>query len=162
MAKKALAFSGPSNSGKTTLILRLVEKLKNKYKIAIIKHDPKDKAVFDIEGKDSQRFFASGADTLVVSPTRTTIFRHKECDMDEMIGMLSEFDLLFVEGLKHWDLPRISLFRERFDESYLSVSQAVALADGLQVGLLPDGIDKFGLDDIDGIARWVLKNAKEI
>jgi hypothetical protein len=44
----------------------------------------------------------------------------------------------------------------------LSVSQAVALADGLQVGLLPDGIDKFGLDDVDDIAQWVLKNAKEI
>jgi len=159
---RALAFSGPSNSGKTTLILRLVEKLKEKYKIAVIKHDPKDKAVFDIQGKDSQRFFASGADTLVVSPTRTTMFKHSESTFDEMVGMLGDFDILFVEGLKHWDLPRISLFRESFDESYLSVSQAVAVGDGLFVRELPANLARFRLDDVDGISEWIINNAKEI
>jgi len=159
---RALAFSGPSNSGKTTLILLLVERLKEKYKIAVIKHDPKDKAVFDIEGKDSQKFFTSGADTIVVSPTRTTMFKHSDSRLDEMVGMLGNFDILFVEGLKYWDLPRISLFRDSFDDSYLNVSQAVAIGGGLEVGNLPTNLARFELDDIDGISEWVLNNAKEI
>ncbi len=43
-----MAFTGPSNSGKTTLIEKIAKKLIKDRKIAIIKHDPKDKAIFDI------------------------------------------------------------------------------------------------------------------
>jgi len=44
----AVAFTGPSNSGKTTLIEKLSIALqKDGYKVAIVKNDPKDKARFD-------------------------------------------------------------------------------------------------------------------
>ncbi len=36
MKSLAIAFTGPSNSGKTTLIVKLSNLLKDKYKIAII------------------------------------------------------------------------------------------------------------------------------
>jgi len=55
LKRLAVAFTGPSNSGKTTLILKVARKLINEHKkeVAIIKHDPGDKAKFDVEGKDS-------------------------------------------------------------------------------------------------------------
>lgn len=57
MKKIIVAFTGPSNSGKTTLIVKLSEILQSqKYKVCIIKNDPKDKAIFDKEGKDSYKF----------------------------------------------------------------------------------------------------------
>ena len=54
----AVAFTGPSNSGKTTIILKVARKLIHEHAkdVAIIKHDPKDKARFDVEGKDSYKF----------------------------------------------------------------------------------------------------------
>ena len=70
MNKKRLivAFSGPSNSGKTTAIVKVASILQdNKFKVCIIKHDPKDKAMFDREGKDSFKFSQTGADVAVVS-----------------------------------------------------------------------------------------------
>ena len=46
----AVAFTGPSNSGKTTLIVKVAAKLMHEHgkEVAIIKNDPKDKARFDI------------------------------------------------------------------------------------------------------------------
>jgi len=62
MEYKAIAFTGPSESGKTTLIEKIALRLINDRKIAIIKNDPSDKAVFDRDGKDSDRFFKTGAE----------------------------------------------------------------------------------------------------
>ncbi|MBD3793862.1 MAG: molybdopterin-guanine dinucleotide biosynthesis protein MobB, partial [Campylobacterales bacterium] len=80
MKRRAVAFTGPSNSGKTTLIEKVARSLIADYEVAIIKNDPKDKAIFDIEGKDSYKFSQTGAEVIVTSPTRTTYFskRHKE------------------------------------------------------------------------------------
>lgn len=66
------AFSGRSNSGKTTLICRLCEYL-HSFKIAVIKHDPKDKAVLDTKGKDSYEFFQRTGAVALISPTRTVL-----------------------------------------------------------------------------------------
>jgi molybdopterin-guanine dinucleotide biosynthesis protein B len=80
------------------------------------------------------------------------------------VKLLGDFELLIVEGLKNWQLPRISLFRENFDHSYLGVSSAVALSDEMSQykSVIPFGLDVFELDDVDGICSWILKNAKEI
>ena len=109
--KIAVAFTGPSNSGKTTAIIKIAERLKEAHKVAIIKNDPKDKAVFDTDGKDSQKFFATGADVVVRSPSRTTMFKNGSSSLDEIISMLGNFDILLVEGLKTLPLPRIGIFR---------------------------------------------------
>ena len=52
MKKIVVAFTGPSGSGKTTLIVELSKLLQQDgNKVCIIKHDPKDKAIFDKEGE---------------------------------------------------------------------------------------------------------------
>ena len=59
MNKKRLveAFSGQSNIGKTTAIVKVASILNDQgFKVCIIKHDPKDKAMFDTPGKDSFKF----------------------------------------------------------------------------------------------------------
>ena len=49
MSKRvAVAFTGPSGSGKTTLVEKVAKVLIEDQKVAIIKNDPKDKAVFDV------------------------------------------------------------------------------------------------------------------
>ncbi len=163
MKRLAIAFTGPSNSGKTTLIEKISLALQNKLKIAIIKHDPKDKAIFDKEGKDSDKFFKSGADVAVVSPTRTTLFKHKNSDLEELIDYFNDFDLLMVEGLKSWDLPRIGIFRGKIEKDYLPYLQAIAIdetiakeeLEGLRVTVLD-------LNNIEQIIEYILKNAKVV
>lgn len=159
MKRLAVAFSGPSNSGKTTTILKVLERFISKgLKCVVIKHDPGDKARFDVEGKDSFKFSQTGADVVVLSPTRTTYFSKNKSELDEVINMIGEFDVLLVEGLKTLPLPRISIFKDEIDENYLSFSDAIAS----YKKDINYNIKNINLDDIDTICEWILKNAKAV
>lgn len=154
---KRVAFSGPSNTGKTTLILKVAKILQDRgFKVGVVKHDPKDKAVFDTPGKDSHRFSMLGAEVVVVSPTRTTYFSKREQSIDEISNNLNGIDILMVEGLKSLPLPRISLFRDEIDYKYLPFSKAIA-TNGLKC---KENILNLDINDPEIIAEWVLNNAE--
>jgi len=161
MKRLAIAFTGPSNSGKTTIIEKISKQLSKNYKIAIIKHDPKDKAEFDKEGKDSYKFFNSGADVAVVSPTRTTVFKHQSSNLNELVEYFKDFDLLLVEGLKTWELPRIGVFRGKIEESYLPFVDAVAIDNTIDKETIKDKI-VLDLNNTQEIIDYIFKNAKKI
>ena len=162
----AVAFTGPSNSGKTTLILKVARKLIHEHakEVAIIKHDPKDKAKFDVEGKDSYKFSDTGAEVIVTSPTRTTLFSQKKREIDEMIDLFGEFDILLVEGLKNLPLPRISIFRDTLDSDYFPYMDALAIDGSIntQDYEIPSDVDILDLNAPDEVISWILKNAKEV
>ncbi|WP_324170510.1 molybdopterin-guanine dinucleotide biosynthesis protein B [Sulfurimonas sp.] len=162
----AVAFTGPSNSGKTTLILKVARKLIHEYKkeVAIIKHDPSDKASFDVVGKDSYKFSDTGAEVIVTSPARTTYFSKRNKDLDEMIRLFDKFDILLVEGLKTLALPRISIFRDRLDSDYFPYMNALAIDDSIYTAEydIPSNVDILDLNNCEDVISWILKNAKEV
>jgi len=160
----AVAFTGPSGSGKTTLVEKVSLALVGQRKVAIIKNDPKDKAIFDVEGKDSHRFFQTGAEVVVTSPTRTTYFSHREKRLDEIVAMVNDFDILLVEGLKTLPLPRIAIFRNTIDESYFECSEAIAIDNTIDIDAyeIPAHIDILDLNDLDAILAWIERHAKAI
>jgi molybdopterin-guanine dinucleotide biosynthesis protein B len=160
--RRAVAFTGPSNSGKTTIIEKVAKKLNGSYKIAIIKNDPSDKAKFDVEGKDSYRFFQTGAEVVVTSPTRTTYFSHRQKSINEIVDMIKDFEILIIEGLKYLPLPRIGVFRGDIDESYFRYVKAVAVDDTVDKSKIPPHIEILNLNDTDEIIDWILRNAQEI
>ncbi len=160
----AVAFTGPSNSGKTTLIEKVSMELIKSHQVAIIKNDPKDKAHFDVEGKDSYKFSQTGAEVVVTSPYRTTYLSKREKSLDDIVDMLSEFDYLLVEGLKTLPLPRIAIFRNQIEESYFEYSEAIAVDDSVDLSKydIPTDIDLLDLNNRDEIIEWIKRNAKEI
>ncbi|KIM07806.1 MAG: molybdopterin-guanine dinucleotide biosynthesis protein B [Sulfurovum sp. PC08-66] len=164
MKRYAIAFTGPSNSGKTTVIEKIAKQLVATQKVAIIKNDPKDKARFDVEGKDSYKFSQTGAEVIVASPTRTTFFSQREKTLDEMVAMLGNFDILLVEGLKTLPLPRIAIFRNTIDTSYFEWSQALAIDDTIKIKEynIPQDIAILDLNNTHQIIEWINQNAKEI
>ncbi|HJE03323.1 Molybdopterin-guanine dinucleotide biosynthesis adapter protein [Aliarcobacter thereius] len=158
-----VAFSGPSNSGKTTVIVKIASILQDSdFKVCIIKHDPKDKAMFDREGKDSFKFSQTGADVAVVSPNKTTIFKKGTSSINELISIFEDFDYLFVEGLKTLELPRISIFRNKLDESYFAVSNALAIDETIDKKSIPKSLDVLNLNNPEEIINWIDKNAKKV
>jgi len=160
----AVAFTGPSGSGKTTLVEKIAKILIEKNKVAIIKNDPKDKAVFDKEGKDSDKFSKTGAEVVVTSPTRTTYFSQREKTLDDIVEMINDFDILLVEGLKTLPLPRIAIFRNKIDESYFSCSEAIAVDDSIDIAdySIPSNITILDLNNNSKIIEWINEHAKEI
>ncbi len=160
----AVAFTGPSGSGKTTLVEKVAKVLIEGHKVAIIKNDPKDKAIFDVEGKDSDRFSKTGAEVVVTSPTRTTYLSHREKSLDEIVTMINDFDILLVEGLKTLPLPRIAIFRNSIDESYFECSEAIAIDHTIDhtTYTIPEHIDILDLNNTIQIIEWIQKHSKEI
>ena len=164
MKRMAVAFTGPSNSGKTTLIEKVAQKLIPTHKVAIVKNDPKDKATFDVEGKDSWKFFQTGAEVVVTSPTRTTYFSHRQKSLDEIVRMVEDFDFLLVEGLKTLPLPRIAIFRGAIDPAYFDYSEAIAIDGTIDPADydIPANIDILDLNDTDQILEWIRNHAKAV
>ena len=164
MKRFAVAFTGPSGSGKTTLVEKVAKILIQHREVAIVKHDPKDKAVFDKEGKDSHKFSQIGAEVVVTSPTRTTYFSKRNKELDEIIQLFNNFDILLVEGLKTLDLPRIAIFRNTIEESYLSCSEAIAIDETINLSdyNIPNDIDILNLNNPHEIIEWIDKNAKRV
>lgn len=159
----AVAFTGPSGSGKTTLIIKLSTLLKDAgYKVAIIKHDPQDKAKFDKEGKDSYKFSQTGANVAVVSPNKTTILKKETSTINEIIECFGEFDFLLVEGLKTLPLPRICIQRDSINNDYFEMSDSIATDDSIDIDMLPKGMNILDLNNCDEIIQWIKNNAKEV
>jgi molybdopterin-guanine dinucleotide biosynthesis protein B len=160
----AVAFTGPSNSGKTTLVEKVAKTLIAERKVAIIKNDPKDKAQFDVEGKDSDKFTKTGAEVVITSPTRTTYFSQREKTLDDIVSMISDFDILLVEGLKTLPLPRITIFRNKIDESYFECSEAIATDESIDLTdyTIPEHITLLELNNITQIIEWIDSHAKEL
>lgn len=161
----AVAFTGPSNSGKTTLIVKVAETLiKEGKKVAIIKNDPKDKGTFDVEGKDSYKFSKTGAEVVVTSPHRTTYFSKEHKELEEIIDMFKSFDYLLVEGLKNLPLPRISIFRNKIDEAYYPYMNALAVDDSIDIKIhtIPASVNILDLNNTNQVIDWIKNNAKEV
>jgi len=159
----AVAFTGPSNSGKTTLIEKISTILnKEGFKVAIVKHDPKDKARFDREGKDSYRFSQTGADVAILSDTRTTLFKQNRSEITDVINMFDTFDFLLVEGLKTIPLPRICIQRDSLNSNYFGVSDSLAIDESINKDDIPDNMNILDLNNINQIIQWIKNNAKEV
>jgi molybdopterin-guanine dinucleotide biosynthesis protein B len=159
----AVAFTGPSNSGKTTLIVKISTQLqKQGLKVAIIKHDPCDKALFDKEGKDSYKFSQTGSEVAVVSPTRTTVFKKETSTIEDIAKMFGDFDILLVEGLKTLPLPRICVQRNSIDEMYFEKSDCIAIDDTINNNDLPKDMTILDLNNINNIIEWIKQNGQKI
>ena len=153
-----ICFSGISGSGKTTLIEKISKELKTRgKKVSIIKNDPKNKANFDVSGKDSDRFFKTGADTIITSPKKTTFFFNQEIKIENIIKML-DFEYLLIEGHKELNFPRITVFRDDINEDYIEISSSFACKDIQKDKLkLLEYKTIFDLDDYESIIKWIEK-----
>lgn len=159
----AVAFTGPSNSGKTTLIEKISFVLqKQGFKIAIVKHDPMDKAIFDKVGKDSDRFSKTGAEVAVLSPTRTTLFKKQKSTIKDVVSLFGDFDFLLVEGLKTIPLPRICVQRDILNKEYFDIGDSLAINETIDQNHVPKNMNILDLNNIEEIIQWIKNNAKKV
>ncbi|MCK5112359.1 MAG: molybdopterin-guanine dinucleotide biosynthesis protein B, partial [Thermoplasmatales archaeon] len=106
-------FYGSSNTGKTTLIVKIIEKLtKEGYKVATIKKTDK-KIDIDKKDKDTWKHGQAGARLVVLSSSHETDFIVKEnMKIDDIIQNISEmgyYDAIIVEGARDSSIPKIRL-----------------------------------------------------
>ncbi len=150
-----------SNSGKTTLIEKLVAILRTRgVRVAVVKHAS---AGFDLDrpGKDSWRFQQAGANPVVlVGPGKIAMMKSTDHDpsLDEIAQMAGDVDIMIHEGFKQNADNKIEVFRYGF-----SGSRPLSLDDTSFLALVSDKpfdvkIPRFDLNDAEGIADFLLKN----
>lgn len=160
MKTKIITIVGKSNSGKTTLLEKLIARLAQRgYRIGSVKH-AHDGFEMDKEGKDSWRHRKAGAvATLVISESNIAMVKDdKTSYIEKMNTYLSDMDLIMAEGFKNQNLPKIEIFRIK------SVHKnPLCLADENLVAFVTDSdhspdVPVFGLEDIGEIADFIELN----
>lgn len=111
--RNCLAVCGWKNSGKTTLIEKLIPLLTgNGLKVATVKHDGHSYEP-DVPGTDSYRFFQAGASTSVIyDKNKYSITRRSSITDDEVPVLAPEADIILLEGFKWSSYPKLEIVRE--------------------------------------------------
>lgn len=105
-----ISFAGLKNTGKTTLITRLVEVFATRgLRIGCIKHDGHD---FEVQSAntDTGKYLTAGASvSLIASHTGNVLAQWRkeaEPSLAELINRLGKVDLIMVEGYKELPIPK--------------------------------------------------------
>jgi molybdopterin-guanine dinucleotide biosynthesis protein B len=160
MKTQIISIAGKSNSGKTTLLEKLIFELNSRgYKIGSVKHTH-DGFDFDKKGKDSWRHKKAGATaTLVVTDTKIALVKEDtRSDIEKMETFLTDTDLILAEGFKKQPLAKIEVFRSASDHK-----EPLCLEDPNLIAFVTDSefrppVPVFGLEDVQEIASFIEEN----
>lgn len=159
MKPEIITIVGKSNSGKTTLVEKIISQLTGRgYKIGSVKH-AHDGFEIDKEGKDSWRHRKAGAaSTLVVTKDRVAIIKDDRTGFKEkMASYLSDMDIIIAEGFKKQNLPKIEVFRtQSVHKNPLCMADENLIAFVTDSDHRPD-VPVYGLEDIMEIADFIEK-----
>jgi molybdopterin-guanine dinucleotide biosynthesis protein B len=159
MAAPIVSFVGRSNSGKTTLIERVIPELVQAgYKVATVKHAGHGFDL-DTEGKDSWRHKRAGASSVVVLSKGSMAMFADVSDQMRVEDVRDRFldptyDLIIAEGWKHEGYPKIVIVREQIGEIPISTEWLLAVVSDKPVEL---SVPRFELDDVVGVAALIMK-----
>jgi molybdopterin-guanine dinucleotide biosynthesis protein MobB len=159
-----LGFAAWSGTGKTTLLVQLLPKLRGRgLRVGMIKHAHHSFEV-DQPGKDSYELRKAGASPmLVVSSRRWALMADFEQERDpvlqEMLDRLdqSQLDVILVEGFKHEAFPKIELHRPAVGKPLLFPDDPTVVAVATDAPLAAAApLPVLDLNDVGVIADFVV------
>lgn len=155
-----LSFVGRSNSGKTTLIERIIPQLVRKgYKISTVKHAGHGFDL-DTEGKDSWRHKQAGAGSvIVVSKSSLAMF----ADVPEHLNVEdvrdrfvdASYDLIIAEGWRSEGYPKIVVVRDQVGEVPITTEGLLAVVSNKPIDVQ---VPVFDPDDIPAVAALIMQH----
>ncbi len=147
-----VAVIGKSNSGKTTLIEKIITELKARdYRVATAKN-VSHKLAFDKPGKDSWRHIQAGSEAVAVSSSDNIVLIKPvkgNVNLDEIVHLLSEdYDIIIAEGFKQSNVPKIEVHRKEIGPPLIAVRKLIAIATDEP---LETEVRQFDLQDVKGL-----------
>ncbi|MBW2479019.1 MAG: molybdopterin-guanine dinucleotide biosynthesis protein B [Deltaproteobacteria bacterium] len=154
-----ICIVGRSQTGKTTLLEKLIPVLKGRgYRIGTIKHSHH---VFDFDqaGKDSWRHKDAGAETVIIaSPGKIAMVKNDhEGTLDSLQTYFNDLDLVITEGYKGAREPKIEVVRAARHTEPLLADDPNLIAFATDVELVMT-VPVFGLEDVDQLADFIEEN----
>ncbi len=172
MTPKLVSLVGRSNSGKTTLITRLIALFSQLgLNVGTIKNTH-HQVEFDHPGKDSWKHQQAGSSqVLLISNSKLALYSdvNPEQSLSETVERwFPDFDIVISEGFKNEDCLKIEVFRQANRKTPLYLDPAYDIQ-AIVCDTPPDvPLPHFHPDDIRGIHEWIcdklqlpLKNAPQ-
>ncbi|MDR0563469.1 MAG: molybdopterin-guanine dinucleotide biosynthesis protein B [Azoarcus sp.] len=161
MRPSLFIFVGHSNSGKTTLVERLIPELTRRgLRVATIKH-AHHKVRLDTEGKDSWRYKNAGAALSMLVTTHALQLVADAQEQREPLQLterfLKEADIVLAEGFSQAQGPKIEVLRRE-----LGKPPRCEISDGL-IAIATDcpevypELPHFALDEVGALADFLLR-----
>jgi len=156
--------AGFKNSGKTTLVEKLVRHLSAAgYRVSTIKHAHHS---FDIdhEGRDSFRHRVAGAsEVAVISRDRTAIIHELRGtaapSLAEVVNRLQPCDLVIVEGYKRDSHDKIEVRNLALDHPALAGDDPTVVAIAATGPVPAAAVPIFDRDDVAALAQFIIAHA---
>ena len=158
-----ISIVGKSNSGKTTLLVKLIGELKQRgYKLAVIKHSASGFAL-DQQGKDSWRFAEAGSDTVVLS-SEGRIGLTKSVDheptLEEVLSLIGGgVDLVLTEGFSGEGAPKIEVHRKELGGLRCNPEEIFALVTDETLDI---AVPQYSPNDIGALADLIGERASAL
>ena len=165
---RRFGVTGFSDSGKTTLVCRLLPRLREHgLRVATVKHAHHG---FDLlpQGHPAQAWRAAGArDIVLAAPDRIAHLRETgedgEPPLDRLLERVEPADLVLIEGYKRGGHDKIEVRRGAREEPLLAASDptVVAIASDRPVpeaASLGRPVPVFEIDDVAAIASFVVSH----
>lgn len=158
-------ISGVKNSGKTTLITKLLPVLTCRgFKVATIKHDGHDFEA-DVPGTDTYAHLQAGAyGTAVFSGQKFMVVKKEPVDETRLWECFPKADIILMEGFKNSPYPKMELVRKGNSaksvcskENLMAVLTDIPLEQALEI--LPEtcsSVPILPLNDVEAIADEIL------
>jgi molybdopterin-guanine dinucleotide biosynthesis protein B len=153
-----VAIIGKSETGKTTLIQKLIQELKSRgYRVATIKHTHHDVA-FDQPDKDSWRHIQAGSEATIISaPDQIVLIKPvpQALTIDQMACHLGEaYDIILAEGFKESNVPKIEVHRKEIGPPLSAIRKRIAIVTDVPLTIKTR---QFSTDDVRGLANLLEK-----
>ena len=160
---KVFGVVGWKNSGKTGLVVRLVETLAARgHCVSTVKHAHH---AFEIDkpGKDSHRHRQAGAKEVLLVSSRRWALMHElgeesEPRLEDLMRKLTPADIVIAEGFKGGRHPKIEVRRKAAPGPDISVSDSTVAAIASDFEVQDSKLPAFDIDDTGGIADFVVEH----
>lgn len=150
------------NTGKTTLIEKMIPELKQRgFKVGTVKHDLHGFTI-DHEGKDTWRHKEAGAETVVISsPWKISVIKDVEAEM-ALTRIVEQYfagmDIVLTEGYKKAGMPQIEVYRRAAHDSPIhskgDTGSLIAVVSDTPLDL---GVPCFDIEDIKSLVDFIQK-----
>ncbi|MGL5725809.1 molybdopterin-guanine dinucleotide biosynthesis protein B [Cetobacterium sp.] len=155
---KFFAVSGIKNSGKTTLITKLLKKFKDEgYKVGTIKHDGHDFQMDNLDS-DTDKHIKSGAHgTLIFSKNKFMFLEQTpETEIEFYLNFFKDYDIIILEGFKGSNHPKLEIIRKNIsNKSVCNLNNLKFIVSDLEVISNVNDIKILDINDIGSIFKEI-------
>ncbi|MBR4944953.1 MAG: molybdopterin-guanine dinucleotide biosynthesis protein B [Peptococcaceae bacterium] len=152
-----IAVSGVKNSGKTTLIEKLIPQFeKQGLAAAVIKHDGHS-FLADPENTDTGRYMKAGAwGTAVFDGEKFKVIKRNQTAEELLLEQFADADIVLLEGFKNSSWPKVEIVRKgNSEQPVCRVDTLLALVTDLPLTL--PGVSAIELNNVEQVATVMLQ-----